>query len=96
LAGNRTPIRQQLCSLIGFGHVTAGNPSSSQIVIAIAWLRTRIAIFPRLDYCKIAIVWQALYATTNQITSGSNVGKVTEMCSQQSDTHMSPSPDSLA
>jgi len=40
-------MRHKLRSLIGFGHVTAGNPSSSRIAIAIVWLGTRIAIFPR-------------------------------------------------
>jgi len=44
LTGNRTPVRHQLCDLIGPGHVTAGNPSSLRIVIAIVWLGTRIAI----------------------------------------------------
>jgi len=45
LTGNRTPIRHQLRSLIGCSHATAGNPSSSLIVIAIVWLVTRIATF---------------------------------------------------
>jgi len=44
LTENRTPIRHQLRSLIGLGHVTAGNPSSSRIVIAMAWLGAQIAI----------------------------------------------------
>jgi len=58
LTGNRTPIQHQLCSLIGLAHVTAGNPSSSWIVIV--WLGTLIAFFSRLAYHKIAIVWQGL------------------------------------
>jgi len=34
-------------SLIGFGHVTAGNPSSLRIVISIMWLGIRITNFWR-------------------------------------------------
>jgi len=52
---------------ISFSHLTAGNPSSLQKVIAIMWLKTRIAIFLRFEIsfsqnCKFAIVWQALNA----------------------------------
>jgi len=54
LTGNRTLIRHQLHSLIGLGHVTAGNRSRSRIVITIMWLGTRIVIFLRLAYHKIA------------------------------------------
>jgi len=45
LTGNRTSVQHQLRSLIDLGPVTAGNPSSSQIVITIVWLRAQIAIF---------------------------------------------------
>jgi len=66
LAGNRTTIRHQLCSLIGLGHVTVGNPSSSRVVIARVWLRMGVAIFSRFTISlsqnrKLAIVWTALY-----------------------------------
>jgi len=44
LTENKTPVRHQLCSLLGLGHVTARNPSSVLIVIAIMWLETRFAI----------------------------------------------------
>jgi len=68
LAGNRTPIRHQLCSLIGLSHVTLGNTTSLQIVVAIVWLGMRIATFPRFaislsQNCRFTIVWQALFTT---------------------------------
>jgi len=63
LIGNRAPVQHQLRSLIGLGYVTAGNPGSSRIVIAIVWLKMPLAISFRdlqLAYRKFAIVWQAL------------------------------------
>jgi len=66
LTGHRTPIWHKLRSLIDFGHATVGNPSSSWIMVAILWLGTRIAIFPRFAISlslnrKFSIVWQALF-----------------------------------
>jgi len=66
LTGNRTQIRHQLHSLIGFGHVTVWHPCSSRMAdIAIVWLGTRIANFPRFAISlsqnrKFAILWQAV------------------------------------
>ena len=49
LTGNKTPLWQQLRSLIGPGHVIAGNPSSSRKAIAIVRLGTWIAILAICD-----------------------------------------------
>ena len=71
----------RLCSLIGYGHVIAGNPSSPRIVIAIVRLGPQIAIFLQFaislsKYRKFAIVWQA----PKLWNSGTLIGKVEKGC----------------
>jgi len=56
LTVTRTPIRHQLCSLIGFGHVTTWNPCSSRIVTEIVWLETQIATSPRFAISLSSLV----------------------------------------
>jgi len=66
LIGNRAPVRHPLRSLIGPDHVTAGNPRSSWMVIAIVWRGKRIAIFPRflIRSSKFTIVDRPLLANS--------------------------------
>jgi len=79
LTRNRTPGTHQMHSLIGPGHVTAGNPSSLRIVIAIVLLGTRFATFAisLSENRKYAIARQALHCQWYKTLCNWGLGYVT-------------------
>ena len=52
--------RNKRRSLIGLGHVKAGKPGISRLVIAMVWLGTPIEVFLMfvIIYRKFAVVWK--------------------------------------